>query len=249
MNGTDPLTELEIPLFEIRDIPGKGKGLIARFDVSTGTQLETILVAKLKAMPKLSQRQFLSLHNNSPGKYPFSGIFKTNALPCGPGSPIGGVYPTAYFINHSCVPNAHNNWNNNKKHETIYAIRPIKIGSEITILYDHGGSSSVRQAFLKESFGFDCTCSGCTLPSSLLQTSDHRRTQMQSLDEAIGNSFRMISTPHESLRDCYLLLQVLNQEFKGSAGALLCQTLLRRFSNQRRTWGSSSGKYLCRESL
>jgi hypothetical protein len=77
INGTDPLRELEIPLFEIKDIPGKGKGLVARFNISSGTrilcekplltvraksreELETILVEKLKAMPKSSQRQFLS---------------------------------------------------------------------------------------------------------------------------------------------------------------------------------------------
>ncbi|KAK3044233.1 hypothetical protein LTS18_001832, partial [Coniosporium uncinatum] len=98
INGTDPLEELDIPLFEIKDIPGKGKGLVARFNVSSGTrilcekplltveaksreELERLLVDKLNAMPKSSQRQFLSLHNNLLGKYPFSGIFKTNALP------------------------------------------------------------------------------------------------------------------------------------------------------------------------
>ncbi|KAF2007394.1 hypothetical protein P154DRAFT_410780, partial [Amniculicola lignicola CBS 123094] len=146
INGTDPLKELEIPLFEIKNIPGKGKGLVARFNISSGTrilcekplftvrgaksreELETMLVAKLKAMSKSSQRQFLSLHNKSPGKYPFSGIFKTNALPCGSSSPISGVYPTACFINHSCTPNAHNSWNSNEEDETIHAIQLIKSG-------------------------------------------------------------------------------------------------------------------------
>lgn len=180
-------------------------------------------MVKLKAMSKSSQRQFLSLHNNSPGKYPFGGIFKTNALPCGSGSSIGGVYPTVCFINHSCIPNAHNSWNSNEEHETIHAIRPIKSGAEITISYDHGGSSSVRQAFLKESFGFICTCSGCTLPPSLIQASDNRRTLIQTLDEAIGDHLRMMSSPHESMRDCYTLLQVLEQEFDGCAGALIAK--------------------------
>jgi hypothetical protein len=240
INGTDPLKELGIPLFEIKDIPGKGRGLVARFNISSGTrilcekplltlhaksreELETVLVAKLRAMPKSSQRQFLSLHNNSPGKLPFSGIFKTNALPCGAGSPIGSVYPTACFINHSCIPNAHNSWNSNEEHETIHAIRPIKSGTEITISYDGGGSSIVRQALLKKSFGFTCTCSGCTLPPCLLQASDNRRTGIQTLDEAIGNPLRMMRSPHESLRDCYSLLQVLEQEFDGGAAALIAR--------------------------
>lgn len=46
---------------------------------------------------------------------------------------------------------------------------------------------------------------------------------MQSLDEAIGNPFRMMNSPRESLRDCYLLLQVLEQEFDGGAGALIAR--------------------------
>jgi hypothetical protein len=125
LSGTDPLKELEIPLFEIKDIPGKGKGLVARFNISSGTrilcekplltiqpkpreELEPLLAAKLKAMSRASQRQFLALHNNFPGKYPFGGIVKTNALPCGSGSLVGGVYPTVCLINHSCIPNAHN---------------------------------------------------------------------------------------------------------------------------------------------
>ena len=174
-------------------------------------------------MPKSVQRQFLSLHNKTPGKYPFSGIFKTNALPCGPGSPIGGVYPTACLINHSCNPNAHNSWNSNEEHETIHAIRPIKRGIEITISYDRGGPSRIRQAFLKESFGFNCTCSCCSLSSSSLQASDDRRTQIQSLDEAIGDPLRMTSNPRASLGDCYSLLQVLEQEFDGGARALIAR--------------------------
>lgn len=241
LNGTDPLKDLNIPLFEIKDIPGKGKGLVARFNISSGTrilcekplvicrpqssheELETFLVAKLKSMSKTSQRQFLALHNNFPGKYPFSGIFKTNALPCGSGSPVGAVYPTVCFINHSCLPNAHNNWNEAEEHETIHAIRPIEKGTEITIPYDHGGTQSKRQAFLEKSFGFTCTCSGCTLSPALLQASDNRRTQIQSLDDAIGDPFRMMSSPRESLSYCFSLLQVLEQEFDSCPWALLAR--------------------------
>lgn len=184
-------------------------------------KLEGILAKKLRAMPRESQRQFLSLHNNFPGKSPFSGTFKTNALPCGSGSSVGGIYPTVCLINHSCLPNAHNSWNSAEEHETIHAIRAIEAGAEITISYDHGGTSDERQAFLKESFGFSCTCSGCTRPLSSLQASDNRRRQIQNLDEAIGDPFRMMRDPQESLSDCYSLMQLLDVEFDGSAGALM----------------------------
>jgi SET domain len=240
LNGTDPLKELNIPLFDIKDIPGKGKGLISRFNISSGTrilcekpllivqprpreELEPLLAEKLKAMSRTLQRQFLTLHNNFPGKYPFSGIVKTNALPCGSGSQVGGVYPTVCLINHSCIPNAHNSWNSTKEHETIHAIQPIKSGDEITISYDHGGPSSARRAFLKDSFGFTCSCSVCSLPPSSLQASDRRRTEIQRLDKAIGDPVRMMSTPDESLKDCHSLLYVLEQEFDGHAGAFIAR--------------------------
>ncbi|KAF9763893.1 hypothetical protein IL306_002965, partial [Fusarium sp. DS 682] len=141
---------LSTRLFEVRDIPPKGRGLVAKSDISIGTRiiceqpillaqkmspdlLEAILAAKLKDLSKAQQRQFLSLRNNHPGKHPFGGIFRTNALPCGSGASTGGIYPTICLINHSCSPNAHNNWNDNAKHETIHAVRPIRAGEEITI--------------------------------------------------------------------------------------------------------------------
>lgn len=134
------MKELGIPLFNIKDIPGKGRGFVARFNISKGTrilrekplltavsmprgELGLTLATRLRAPPKASQRQFLSLYNKPPGKHPFNTIFKTNALPCGSNSAVGGVYPTICLINHSCIRNSHNNWNeDNMKHKTIHAI-------------------------------------------------------------------------------------------------------------------------------
>ncbi|XXH01880.1 hypothetical protein Hte_008242 [Hypoxylon texense] len=217
-------------LFEVQRIPGKGRGLIALCDIAKGTRiisetplllvesmpqpaLERTLAAKLKAMPKEQQRQFLSLHNNFPGQYAFGGVAKTNALPCGSGSSTGGIYPTICLINHSCLPNSHNNWNSNYDVETIHAIRPIKAGEEITIDYSHGGSSHIRQQRLRNSFGFGCQCAGCTLPQQELKASDTRRVQIQRLDEEIGDPTRMYTQPEGALADCRSLLQLLKEEF------------------------------------
>jgi hypothetical protein len=235
--GTDPINEVGVPVFEVKDIPGKGKGLTACVNIAPGTliicerplltaqpmppnELERMLAAGLKVLPKTSQRQFLSLHNNFPGKYPFSNTFKTNALPCGSGSSVGSVYPTICFINHSCVPNAHNNWDSKAEHETIYAIRPIRAGEEITVSYDRGGPSEERRVFLKESFGFKCDCRGCVGPPSELEESNVRRLAIESLDEAIGDPYRMATMPEKSLHACQLLLEVLDEEYGGYAGIL-----------------------------
>lgn len=236
----DPENEPDTPLFEVKELPGKGKGLVARVDISQGTrilcekplltvqsapprELEPVLATKLKAMSKTEQRQFFSLHNNFPGKHVLSGVLKTNALPCGPGSTEGGIYPTICLINHSCLPNSHNNWNDQAEHETIHAIQPIRAGEEITIPYDHGGPSAARQAFLKQAFGFNCQCTTCVLPPAQLRDSDARRLLIRHLDEAIGDPMRMMTTPAESLRDCRTLLQTLNEEFNGHTGAHSCR--------------------------
>ena len=241
MFGTDPIRELELPLFEIQTVPGKGKGLVARFNIAKGTrilyenplftiphlspisQMEINIATKLKALSKTQQRQFLLLHNNFPGKHPFSGVVKTNALPCGPSSVIGGIYPTICLINHSCLPNAHNSWNSDTKCETIHAIRYINAGEEITISYDKGGSSDSRRTYLKDAFGFDCNCSVCSLSLPELQISDAHRLQIQHLDDAIGDSDYVMNRPDDCLADCHSLLQVLEEEYHGGAGALIAR--------------------------
>ena len=241
MFGTDPINELDLQLFDIKSVPGKGKGLVARCNIAKGKRIlyekplfttpnlsaislmESNIAMKLKALPKTEQRQFLSLHNNFPSKHPFSGIVKTNALPCGPDSKIGGVYPTICLINHSCLPNAHNNWNSDAKCETIHAIRYIKSGEEITISYDRGGSFDSRRTYLNDAFGFDCSCSLCSLPLPNLQTSDARRLQIQVLDNAIGDPDRVMKKPDDCLADCHRLLQVIKEEFGGDAGALIAR--------------------------
>ncbi len=36
---TNPMSELGLPLFEVQAVPGKGKGLVARFEIAKGTRI------------------------------------------------------------------------------------------------------------------------------------------------------------------------------------------------------------------
>ncbi|KAH8691743.1 hypothetical protein GQ44DRAFT_754036 [Phaeosphaeriaceae sp. PMI808] len=239
--GTDPLSELNLQLYTIQSIPGKGKGLVARFNIAKGTRIlcekplfttpnlspislmETNVITELKSLPKSEQRKFLSLHNNFPSKHIFSGIVRTNALPCGSDSVIGGVYPTICFINHSCLPNTHNSWNSDTKCETIHAVCHINAGEEITISYDKGGSSEHRRTYLKDAFGFDCNCSLCSLSLPELRISDARRLQIQQLDDTIGDPERVMNRPHDPLADCQRLLQIIEEEYDGNGSPLIAR--------------------------
>ncbi|TGJ82107.1 hypothetical protein E0Z10_g6675 [Xylaria hypoxylon] len=225
-------------LFEALEIPSKGRGLVARCNIRSGTRilcekplliirntspelLHRDVASKLKSLSKEEQRQFLSLHNNFPGRHAFAGIVKTNALPCGPGAIIGGIFPKICRINHSCFSNCHNSWNDETQQETIHAIKDILAGEEITISYDHSGPASVRQAHLQPNFGFNCQCELCTLPPEELQASDNRRGLIQQLDEQVGDAFTMSTEPLVSLQACQALLGVLIDEYGSHDMALI----------------------------
>lgn len=231
----------ETGLFKIQKTPDKGQGVFATTDITAGTRIiferplfttqslyppgymEERVATQLFALTKEQKREFLSLHNNFPGKYPFSGIVKTNALPCRCGSVIGGVYAMISRTNHSCIPNTHHSWNSNLGSETIHAIRDICAGEEITISYDDGKPSLERWSHLEQSFGFKCQCELCTSTSGLIRVSDTRRRMITSLDNAIGDSNRVLSKPEDCLSDCRLLIRSLREEYGGFSEALLAR--------------------------
>jgi hypothetical protein len=53
--GIDLAKESDVPLFEVRQIPGRGKGVVARFDLATGTRIlvekPLLTIQRLRAMP------------------------------------------------------------------------------------------------------------------------------------------------------------------------------------------------------
>lgn len=213
-------------LYTQQAVPGKGQGLIATKSISPGTCIireiplfttegiteEKQIAAIVKALPKEGQRAFLTLHNNNPGKDPFSNIIRSNAYPLGSNSDVGGVFPTVARINHSCKPNCQQAWNSMLKKETVYAVRNIAPGEEITMSYHVGGTSSERGQILKQFFGFSCACELCSLPEEQLKQSDARQLRAQKLDEAIGDPKRARMIPERALDDCRSLLKVFEEE-------------------------------------
>lgn len=233
-----PLRSINPGLFEVVNIPEKGRGLVARCNIRSGTRilceeplflvsnmdperLNKVVAFKLKTLAKEQQRQFLSLHNNFPGRLAFAGIVKTNALPCEPGATTGGIYAEICLINHSCLANCHNSWNDETQRETIHSIRDILAGEELSISYDRGEPSQARQARLRDAFGFDCTCELCSSPAAVLQASDERRKRINQLDDEIGDPMTMMTNPLVSLRACRTLRDMVVEEYRSSVTALI----------------------------
>ncbi|PQE18911.1 SET domain-containing 5 protein [Rutstroemia sp. NJR-2017a BVV2] len=224
-------TSEDTPLWTIKPIPGKGLGVVAARAIAPGTLLfhespllttETLknpatterdLAQLIRALPKESQRAYLSLHNNYPGQpSPLSNIIRSNAYPLGPSSSVGGVFKDISRINHSCLPTSQHSWNESRKEFVVYAVRELSPGDEITTSYHVGGPSNERKKELKEWFKFDCTCDLCSLPGPELAKSDERLVRAAKLDQVIGDAKRVMKHPEKALKDCRDLEIIYRQE-------------------------------------
>jgi hypothetical protein len=229
--ATVPTGVPDTDLFTIEAIPSKGKGLVASKAIPAGTLLisepplfttasltnaETIekdLQAIVRALPKEGQKAFLFLHNNFPGQpNPFSNIIRSNGYPLGPNSDVGGIFPLIARMNHSCRPNAQHRWNPARGEQTVYAVRDVAAGEELTLSYHNGGPSAERKAALQQFFGFACACELCAQPAEALRKSDRRLRDAARLDESIGDARRVRLQPADALKDCKELLRIYEAE-------------------------------------
>jgi len=228
------------PLFEVREVEAKGRGLVARCDITAGTRLisekpfftapktqsissmESTIQPELARSPQIKQ-QLLALHSGFPEKkdHPLSEIFYTNCFDCDQGTL--GVYNTICLLNHSCLPNVDYCWNSDTKSATIHATRPIKTGEELTVSYFAYAPDDyeTRQKWLKKTFNFTCICELCSLPAPLLAASDSRRHQIRALYKGLRDNKRFKNEPDGCLRDCYSRLQLLREEYRESGGGIM----------------------------
>ncbi|KAG9246811.1 hypothetical protein BJ878DRAFT_256001 [Calycina marina] len=222
----------EETLWRIDTIPGKGKGLFATQELAPGTLIlnespvvttdginsmetaEKDIARALRTKDKESQRAYLSLHNNFPTerKAILSNIIRSNGYPLGPNSEVGGVFLNISRCNHSCRPNAKHSWNRTSQTQTVYSLRTIAAGEEITLSYLSGGASKERQASLLQNFQFRCTCDLCSLPADELKASDARILRAKTLDNTIGNWDSARHSPGKVLANTRKLLDIYREE-------------------------------------
>lgn len=190
--------------FEMQDIPGKGKGMIATKAILAGELIlfeaplftlpsscsNSDVLAELVKLAESEQREFFSLSNCHRGRLsPPIGICRTNGLPCGDQSTLSGETAERFGLfllgsrfNSSCVPNVNNYWDDSQQKISFRALRDVDAGEELCICYTELFSPRMElQRKGKLAFGFNCMCTACTLPQTAQKASDERRANIQRL--------------------------------------------------------------------
>ena len=227
-------------MYGLKDVPGKGKGLVAIENIPKGTRilseqpvitvperqkddewLKSHISQQVDRLSEQQRQSFFSMHN----LYPYQnvaeqslGIIRTNSLPIEDNGFGGGIFLEACRINHACDNNAQKNWNPSIKRHTVHALRDIPKGEEITIYYLGSDSTrAIRQKKLQDKFGFLCSCRLCSLPAEQSEESDRRLQRIDELDDLIGRDGMRLNFSLRTLRYVDERVRLYN-EGPGDAG-------------------------------
>lgn len=90
------------------------------------------------------------------------------------------VFHRISFFNHSCKPNAVWKWHPERKCGMVHALKEIAAGDQIYLNYlpsldEILKSRKDRRTTLEDHWGFNCTCTGCTLSADALEAEDAQR--------------------------------------------------------------------------
>ncbi|KAI1391850.1 SET domain-containing protein [Hypoxylon trugodes] len=189
------------PAFAVENIPGKGKGLIAKrhirkwdvilvdfpvilthmglFEVVGPETRQDILERALRQLPEEQQGEILSLARSSGGE-PIEDTLKTNifGVELGMEIPHLGLFQTASRMNHDCKPSAFWRYSVRNLAVEVIAMRDIEMGEEITQSYVPLGLTHNERKEGLNSWGFTCQCSLCAASKTHRDTSDYHRKRL-----------------------------------------------------------------------
>ncbi|PYH76157.1 TPR domain protein [Aspergillus uvarum CBS 121591] len=106
-------------------------------------------------------------------------IFAANAF-------NGGVFPLGSRMNHSCIPNTDFSYNWSIEKETFHAIRDIRAGEELTIMYTKlTNRDRIKRQVELDKWGFRCTCLACEDTPQGWER-EQRRMELFDLDQRLA---------------------------------------------------------------
>ncbi|KDR82640.1 hypothetical protein GALMADRAFT_238083 [Galerina marginata CBS 339.88] len=196
-------------IFNVVDIPGKGKGAIAARDIKQGELLlqerplftvprnvnsspAQLIAEKLVKLDPDEREEFFELsyvnfpEDLKPEEHPNEvalSIFQTNAVSAGEDV---GIFTTMARLNHGCSSafNVVYSWRSEGSYLVVYALKDIKQGQELLTTYTNTKKPrNQRRTFLSEQYGFHCTCNVCALPDEESKASDGRLSEISLLYE------------------------------------------------------------------
>ncbi|CAJ2513874.1 Uu.00g019930.m01.CDS01 [Anthostomella pinea] len=205
--------------FSFVDVPGRGKGLVANKAIRRG---EPIVAAKpallvhrglfedlspedlyelldmaVDSLPKTGRESYMAQAGEMGGHLATNILF-TNSYQINLGEPDGfhyGTYPDVSRLNHDCRPNLAFYIDQNLTHHTR-AVRDIKPGEELTVSYiDPLQVRIARQERLRNTLGFSCGCSQCSLPKSEADASDARLLSIQEIESELSDFNSQAASP------------------------------------------------------
>lgn len=202
------------PQFHVTEVKGKGLGLVADQVLKRGNRVMTrtpallihrtfmehispgiqhpLLDAAVDLLPAPTKAKFLSQMARSSG-HRVADIMATNSFQMDLGGGDGhhyGNFPEVSRFNHDCRPNVAFYIDENLIHTTT-VVREVHPGEELSVSYlGNFEPRALRQMRARQAWGFDCTCSQCSLQERLAIKSDKRLEEIARMEEQlteIGN--------------------------------------------------------------
>ncbi|KAK0701575.1 hypothetical protein B0T26DRAFT_733950 [Lasiosphaeria miniovina] len=195
--------------YEIVNVKGKGKGVVAKRLIRRGEivmiDIPAILVGTgflgqvrphhrrrmvkqaINQLPERTRNKIYKL-SSATGEYLIDGIFgqNSNSVLLGDGQIHIGMFTEAARINHSCRPNAYFRFSERMLAMEVVAYHNIEAGEEIEMSYvPITETREDRRKYLKENWGFDCTCELCRATDLEIGDSESRRRRMKELKESV----------------------------------------------------------------
>ncbi|XDG08662.1 hypothetical protein ABKA04_008277 [Annulohypoxylon sp. FPYF3050] len=193
--------------FQVIDIPGKGKGVIARRHINRSEPIMAdwaSMIVDLNFPTSVKRAQgYRLLHvaidqlldpdmvlqlarSSSFSADIVEDVLRTNAFSYTlAGDSHMALYPKVSRINHACHPNAFIRFTPSSLAVSIVALRDIEPGEEINITYvPLGKTREERQADLQK-WGFNCTCSLCSASKAEVAASDYRRSKIKDMRQEV----------------------------------------------------------------